>query len=132
MKERIKKELELLREYYPDVVYHENGGCWTKVPEYSLPSGWSVRATDVVFEIKAGYPTAEPYGIYVPSGLQYSGKNPKNMNASPKPAPPFEGSWWLLSWQPAPGEWRPTADLVSGSNLLNWVRGFRLRFEEGL
>lgn len=131
MEERIEKELELLRKYYPDLEYRENGGRWVRIPNYELPEDWNRDTTEVAFEIKTGYPTSQPYGIYVPSGLQYRGKNPNNMNASPDPVPPFPGTWWRLSWQPAPGEWTPTADLVTGSNLLNWVRGFRERFEEG-
>ena len=81
--------------------------------------------------LKPGYPIAEPYGIYVPAGLQYDGHDPKNVNKAPDPAPPFEGAWWLLSWRPVPAQWRPTADLRTGSNLLNWARGCRDRFDEG-
>lgn len=131
MEVRIERELKLLREYYPDLEYCENERRWVLIPDYELPPGWNRDTTDVAFEIKTGYPTSQPYGIYVPAGLQYGGNSPNNMTASPDPTPPFEGTWWLLSWQPAPGEWSPTADLVTGSNLLNWVRGFRVRFEQG-
>jgi hypothetical protein len=131
MEERIEKELELLRQYYPDLEYRENGGRWVRIPDYRLRAGWNREATDVAFQIKPGHPTAEPYGIYVPAGLQYEGQDPDRMNKSPSPTPPFEGTWWLLSWAPEKGEWRPTANLVTGSNLHNWVRGFRQRFEQG-
>lgn len=130
MTERIEAELELLRQYYPSLEYREEGGQWVRIPDYGLPEGWSCGEVDVVFEIKITYPGAPPYGLYVPVNLAFQGNAPNNSNANP-PQPPFDGQWALLSWAPIDGRWRPTEDLVTGSNLLNWVRGFADRFREG-
>lgn len=130
MEERIKKELELLRARYPDLEYKEDGR-WVCIPTYLLPEGWNKASTDVAFQIPTGYPGTPPYGIYTPAGLMFNGNRPDSYKEpSPNP-PPFPGQWGIFSWAPANGQWRATADLATGSNLLNWVTGFADRFREG-
>lgn len=130
MTDRIAKELELLRRYYPDLVYEEKDR-WFCIPSYPLPEGWNRGATDVAFQVKVEYPGTPPYGILVPAGLTSEGKRPDNYTEPASPLPPFGGSWGVFSWSPDADQWRPTADLVAGSNLLNWVRSFADRFREG-
>ena len=130
MEERIEAEIILIRSRYPDAEY-QDGGHWVLVPSYGLPDGWSRPITEVAFQIPTGYPGVPPYGIYVPSGLLFLGVRPDNYSDPAGTQPPFPGSWAILSWQPADGEWRATTDLRSGSNLLNWVAGFAVRFQEG-
>lgn len=131
MEERIKKELELLLQRYPDLEYKEEGQ-WIRIPSYPLPEGWNRSSTDVAFQIPvAGYPGVPPYGIYTPTGLLFKQTKPDNYT---EPAPtqlPFPGTWGIFSWRPDDGQWRATADLMTGSNLLNWVTGFADRFREG-
>jgi hypothetical protein len=129
MEERIKKELDLLRKRYPDLEYREDGH-WIRIPAYSLPAGWNRSSTDVAFQIPVGYPGTPPYGIYVPAGLMFKGNKPNNYQEPAQNQPPFEGSWGIFSWRPR-DQWRATANLVTGSNLLNWVMGFADRFREG-
>jgi len=131
VKERIEQEIALLKKYFPYLEYREDGD-WFLVPSYPLPSGWSKATTDVAFQLPAaGYPGAPPYGIYTPSGLTFDGSKPDNYT-DPAPAqPPFGGSWGIFSWEPQQGQWRATADLLTGSNLLNWVQGFAERFRQG-
>lgn len=129
MQERIDAELALLRGRYPDLEYVCDGQ-WIRIPSYPLPPGWNRPETDVVLQIPASYPGTHPYGIYVPGGLAFQGTKPDSYN-DPAPAqPPFPGPWAVFSWQPD-GEWRATADIRSGSNLINWVAGFAVRFREG-
>jgi hypothetical protein len=128
MRERLAQELELLRKHFPEVEYMEEG--WFKIPNYPLTPGWNRVLTDVVFWARPEYPGTPPYGIYVPVGIQYNGQPPKNYTAPPSPAPPFAGEWGIFSWSVAAG-WRATADLVTGSNLVNWARGIAERFREG-
>ena len=45
------------------------------------------------------------------------------------PMPPFGHIWVCFSW--APDGWQPTTEVTAGSNLLNWVVGFAVRFREG-
>lgn len=129
MDERIKKELELLRRRNPELEYKEEGR-WIRIPSYPLPKGWNRVSTDVAFQIIAGYPGAPPYGIYVPAGLLFNQGRPDNYTEPAQTQPPFPGTWGVFSWQ-VDGQWRATTDLVTGSNLLNWVMGFADRFREG-
>jgi len=131
VKARIEQELTLLKKYFPHVEYRE-AGHWFRIPDYPLPDGWNKTKTHVAFQLPAaGFPGTPPYGIYTPSGLTFKDSRPDNYT-DPAPAqPPFGGTWAIFSWTVQDGEWRPTADIYSGSNLLNWVRGFSERFREG-
>lgn len=132
MKERIDKELALLRQHYPDLEYREEGR-WVRVPAYPLPAGWSAAATDVAFQIPVNFPGAPPYGIYTPSDLRIDGNKPDNYTEPAQTQPPFGGSWALFSWSTTDGQWRATSqpDPARGYTLLAWVRGFAARFAEG-
>lgn len=130
MEARIVAELDLLRKDHPDLEYRPEGR-WIRIPNYRLPDGWNRRETDVALTVVVGYPGTAPYGIYVPSGLLYNGQEPKNCVPAPAPLP-FGGSWHVFSWSPEDGQWRPTADVVTGSNLRNLVRSFADRFRQGV
>jgi hypothetical protein len=131
MPERIDQELALLLTLYPGLEYVAIGR-WVQIPSYSLQPGWNRARTDIAFQIPVAYPGTPPYGIYVPAGVQFNGARPSNYAEPAGNQPPFGGTWGIFSWQPADGQWRPTADIVSGANLLNWVLGFADRFQEGL
>jgi hypothetical protein len=130
MEERIDKELALLRSRFPEVEYKQEGQ-WFRIPSYPLPEGWNRSATDVAFQIPQGYPGAQPYGFYVLSGLLFQEARPDNYTEPAPAQPPFPGPWGMFSWSPVPGQWRATADLSTGSNLLNWAMGFADRFRLG-
>lgn len=130
MEERIEKDLALLRQRYPDLEYREEGS-WIRIPSYLLPERWNRSSTEVAFQIPVSYPGTPPYGFYTPAGLLFNGEHPNNYTEPASTQPPFPGTWGIFSWSPAVGQWRPTADLTTGSNLLNWMRGFADRFREG-
>ena len=129
MQERIDAELELVRERFPNVEYQPEGR-WVRVTLYPVPKGWNRETTDITFQICDGYPGAQPYGFYVPSGMLFQGATPDSYTDAAPNQPPFEGTWAFFSWAPAQG-WFPAADVRQGANLLDWIRGFRSRFEEG-
>jgi hypothetical protein len=131
MQARIEQELGLLRRHFPNLEYLEEGH-WIKIPSYSMPPGWNKVAVDVIFQVAIGYPGTPPYGFYVGAGLRFKGQGLNNYTEPAGKQPPFEGTWGFFSWAPADGEWRATADLSSGCNLLNWVLGFSARFNEGI
>ena len=130
MQERIEAELRLLRGRHPDLEYRPEAH-WVKIPKYPLSAGWSGPETDAAFQIPVGFPGTPPYGIYVPAGITFNGARPDNYTEPAPSQPPFDGSWGIFSWAPEDGEWHPTADPATGSNLLNWVIGFAQRFREG-
>ena len=131
MSERIDNEIALLQRSYSELEY-ASGGQWVRIPAYPLPPGWSRAATDVAFPIPPGYPGTPPYGICVPVGLLFNGGRPNNYTEPASNTPPFGGSWGVLSWTPHDGQWRPSADILPGSNLLDYVRSFADRFREGM
>jgi len=129
MPSRIDQELALLRKYYSSVEYQQNGQ-WVRIASYLLPPEWNKEITDVAFQIPIGYPGTPPYGIYVPVGLLHKDLVPKDYKVAENQLP-FEGPWGIFSWT-HDGLWKPTGDLITGANLLNWVRGFSDRFREGI
>jgi hypothetical protein len=131
VKERINKELEFLRQRYPDLEYREDGQ-WLRIPEYTLPSGWAPSTPDVVFQIPTNFPGSPPYGFYVPAGLRFKGQAPGNYTEPASTNPPFAGPWGFFSWSIE--GWRPTAapDPIRGYSLVSWVQGFGNRFQEGV
>jgi hypothetical protein len=127
---RIKDELDLLKSRYAKLEYRPEAQ-WVLIPEYALPPGWNFTTANLAFQIPPQYPGAPPYGIYVPAGIQFSGQRPGSYTEPAPTQPPFEGSWGIFSWTTEDGVWHADAELTKGSNLLNWVVGFRQRFVEG-
>ena len=128
MNERINQELELLRARFPGLEYQEEGR-WVLLPKYGAPRGvWSTDCPDICFQIQPAHPGQKPYAFYVrmPFSLQ---SGAEVLNATPSREPPFGGEWLKFSWD-AP-DWNATAEIRSGSNLLNWALTFRGRLEEG-
>jgi len=130
LEERIKAELEMVRQQFPSVVYRPEER-WVCVSAYPLPEGWSRPSTDVAFQIPSGYPSAPPYGIYVPQGLTFKGNDPSDYTSNAGTQPPFGGVWGFFSWAPVGDDWIPRSAIEHGPNLLHWVRGFAERFEDG-
>ncbi|MFZ5481112.1 MAG: hypothetical protein ACOZNI_30400 [Myxococcota bacterium] len=132
MDARIAAELELLRSVFPDVQHAESGFHWFLLPKYPMGDigGWTPQPLPVAFHAQQAHPGTQPYGIYVPSDVLFQGRPPNNITAAGN-HPPFPGSWSIMSWSPQGGQWRPTAEIQRGSNLLNWALGFADRFREG-
>jgi len=132
MNERIQKELELLKKHYSNVDYVEEGQ-WVYIKGYQIPLGlvWNREKTDVCFQIPVEYPGRPPYGFYVPAKILCNNTFPKNYKEPAPTSPPFQGTWGIFSWSPEI-EWRPTANLVNGPNLFNFVDTFKNRFNEGI
>ena len=132
MHERIDAEIGLIRRRFPEARFVPEG-LWVFIPSYPIPDPrWVPRTTDVAFQILPGHPGTRPYGFYARAGLRWEGALPRNYTEPAQNRPPLDGAWGLFSWQPADGQWRPTADIQKGSNLLNWVESFAVRFREGV
>ena len=128
MNKRFAEEVALLRVHYEAIEYKERDGQhWFHVSGFCTPEGWSPDIITVAFSVTSAYPGAKPYGFYTPQNLVREGRSLEGGNASCQP--PFEGQWTFLSWDPV--NWRPTAEVRTGSNLWGWVRSFRGRLLEG-
>lgn len=130
MNERIEQEWELLRQYY-SALEISSDKCWGMIRDYQLPTGmdWNKNAIGLCFQFPPGYPGATPYGIYAPSDILFKEKKPDNFEPNAQNKPPFEGEWGLFSWSPE--GWNPGADILKGSNMLNFVLTFSERFKQG-
>jgi hypothetical protein len=128
MGDRIQDELKLLRRHFPDLEYCEEGR-WVLLPHYALPPGiWDRDGVAVCFLTPPGYPGQKPYGFYVSPRVQLRGGG-EVKNRTDSAEPPFAVEWAKFSWDiPV---WHATADLQTGSNLLNFVLTFRARFVQG-
>ena len=130
MTPRVTKEIELLQRAYPSMKH--DGNSWIFIPSYPLPTGWNRTATDVAFQIPAGYPATPPYGVYVPVGIRFGVAAPANYTEPAANQPPFPGQWAIFSWAPGDGEWQvATTEVIGRASLLSFVRGFHDRFVEG-
>lgn len=129
MQDRVEKELQLLKARF--AFEYQPIGQWVRILRYPLPAGWSIESTDLVFQVPVQYPAAPPYGIYAQVGLRFNGQIPGSYSEPAPTQPPFPGKWAIFSWTPADGNWYAAADISDGSNLLNWIVGFRERFREG-
>lgn len=133
MRQRIAEELELLLAAHADAQHAEMGGeDWFLVPRFSFPSGWRVGDTalkvgPVAFNLNAGYPTNPPYGFVAPAGTNFQGSPPGNPGSPVNP--PFPGPWQHFSWAPETWVGGPTAR--EGANVLDWIRGIKVRLMEG-
>lgn len=128
MSTRIEQELALLRRHFPDLEYRAEGQ-WVRLPRYPVPEDlWDRGETEVCFQILPGHPGQPPYGFYAPADLRLKTGAPA-LNRTDSVEPPFPGEWAKFSWHLP--DWRPTADLQTGSNLYNFASSFRGRFEEG-
>jgi Prokaryotic E2 family E len=125
---RVAEELELLRRNFPELEYLVSGH-WVRIPRYGLPDSiWDRDHVEVCFQIPEQIPGQAPYGFYVRPNLALESAQPIGNYAYPAPTG-FGGDWGKFSWQLT--GWTPTADLVSGTNMVNFVRSFVDRFTEG-
>ena len=126
---RIQQELELLRRNFPNLDYLAEGH-WVRLPRYGFPRGiWDQDMVDVCFQIPERIPGQAPYGFYVRPGLTLCNKQAVADYAFPAPTG-FGDDWGKFSWQLE--GWAPVADLVAGTNMVNFARSFFDRLAQGL
>lgn len=127
MDERLKKEVELLSNRWPEAIYREEGR-WVFLPEYQTPDTIAQEAVDICFQVRPDHPGNAPYGFYAkkPISLE-SGEEFDNVTQANDP--PFDGEWLKFSWKPA--DWSPGSTVKAGSNLVNWAHTFHDRLEQG-
>jgi hypothetical protein len=128
MHERVRQEIELLRQKYPQLQYGEKLE-WIHILDFLLPTDrYNLERSPVAFLIPAGYPNTGPDNFFADSGLKLkSGANPPNFNlgvASSAGQLALSGNWGWFSWHPK--IWRPSDKIESGDNLLTFVRSIQM------
>ena len=125
---RVDEELELLRRNFPELEYLANGN-WVRLPRCVLPDAlWDPEVVEVCFQIPEKIPGQAPYGFYVRPGL--AAQSGQTISNYVYPAPTaFGADWGKFSWQLE--GWAPAADLIAGTNMLNFARSIADRFAQG-
>ena len=128
MNERCRKELELLRQLWPELEFLEDG-LWVRIPVYEVPGDlWNEKTIEVAFQIPSGLPGQQPYAFHVrPMITLKSGGAVSNFTSNTTTG--FGSGWATFSWQLDP--WSPTDDIVTGTNMVNFVLSFADRLREG-
>jgi hypothetical protein len=99
-----------------------NGTYLVRLQDYSLPSGWKPRHTNIYFLVPAGYPVSRPDTFWTEANVFLeSGGQPMNIGTNQQPGVPANLKWF--SWHP--GTWNANRD-----SLITWVEMIRRRFED--
>jgi hypothetical protein len=125
----VAANLVLLHERHGDLDERLDGEIqWVRIRDIALSSIWSTARVDVAFRIP-GNAAEAPYGFWVHPDLALKSKATINNYAFPV-ATPWGPDWGQFSFAPE-GAWLPKAEVASGVNMLDYVRGIVARLEEG-
>src|SRR5258708_30258954 len=127
MVERMRQEVELLRQKYGDVE-SDAGVTWIRVLSFPLPPGWSKPLCQLIVTVRAGYPVTPPDNFDLEHGVSLmSGAQPGNSS----PGQTLNGSTWtIFSYHVEPGTWRPSSEIGRGHNMLTYFQGIDTRLRE--
>lgn len=120
----IAEHLGVLQERYPaaSVVSAPGGASLIKIPDVSLPSGWSQSTTEILFIAPVGYPVARPDCFWADVGLRLgNGGMPKSSGINTPPG--GDGNRLWFSWHLQ--RWDPSRD-----DFIHYLRVIGRRFEE--
>lgn len=126
MRERVQKEIELLRGKYPSLQHGENYD-WVIIPDFPLPEGWNRKQEKLLFLIPPPYPHSAPDNFYVESGLRL-GNGSQQAGYSEGGSVPLGGAWGCFSWHAE--IWRPSDNIEEGDNLLTFIKAVNIRLRE--
>src|SRR5882672_2444720 len=104
MHERVKREIEFLREKYPEL-QHGEVLDWVQILNVALPMNfYNLERSPIAFLIPAGYPNTGPDNFFVDGSLRLkTGEKPPNFNEGKKSGSgelELDGSWGWFSWHP--------------------------------
>ena len=128
MRERLRREIELLKKKYGTVEYDPDISC-VVVKNILLPDGWNSNQTDILIKVPQGYPTTQPDNFFVDSTLRLS--NGQMPNRAPQEENIGGRIWRMFSFHVnGEGEWQPDAQVENGHNLLTYIEGVKGRLSE--
>jgi hypothetical protein len=126
--DRCREELELLRKNWPELDFREEG-LWVRIPRYQVPGDlWDRDEVEIALQLPPDLPGQQPYGFYVRPPLTLKERGPIGSYKVPV-ATPFEPDWGMFSWQLV--EWHSRDDILSGTNMVNFVISFADRLRQG-
>jgi hypothetical protein len=128
MSERIEQEVALLQKVYPDLDWRADVR-WARIPSYALLDGlWRQSAVQLAFQLPEQLPGQAPYGFWVHPGLELASGQGIDQYTHPATTP-FGEDWGQFSWQPE--VWAPGPTVLAGTNMLDFVRSFATRLQQG-
>jgi len=126
-RDRLAAELPLLEATFTDVEVDLERRT-VILRGYPLGPGWSLDKTDVLVEIREGYPTVPPDNICVEAGLRLaSGAMPGNVMGERQL---HSRAWIQFSYHVEPGDWNPHSDLELSDTLVTYLLGALTRLED--
>jgi hypothetical protein len=129
MHERVRQEIELLRQKNPSLQNGEQLN-WVLIPDYPLPEIYNKGITSLLWLIPPAYPQTPPDDFFVDGDLRLkNGSNPPGFNVGPNSSSgqaPISGNWGWFSWHPEQGKWRPAAEIEKGDNLITFLRSVNI------
>lgn len=127
MLERRLKEVELLRQHYGELEHGPNVE-WIIFKDFRLPSGWNRTGTRLLVIVPPGYPMTPPDNFYVEPGLKLSsGAGTANYSET---VSQLGQNWGQFSYHVEAGDWKASADILCGHNLLTFMIGVQKRLSE--
>lgn len=127
MLERRLKEVDLLRQRYGDLEHGPNLE-WIVFKAFNLPPGWNRARIRLLLILPPGYPMTPPDNFYVELGLRLSsGVGTANYS---EPVSQLGQDWGQFSYHVDVGDWKASADILAGHNLLTFTIGVEKRLSE--
>ncbi len=127
MDERRLKEFALLEQRYEEIERGPNLD-WVIIKAFRLPQSWGRDTTQILIILPPGYPITPPDNFYVDPGLRLASGGP--MNNYSEGSSHLGQNWGQFSHHVDPSTWKPSADVVSGDNLLTFMLSVERRFKE--
>ena len=129
MRERLKRELELVAQRYGELQLAEDL-TWVVIKRFALPKGWSTHVTRLLLMIPPGYPATPPDNFAIDADIELvGGGEPGNLAGRIAHA---GREWMQFSWHVVggPDGWAPLAEIEQGDNLLTFLLGIESRLAE--
>jgi hypothetical protein len=127
MIERRKNELALIEAEFGEIEIGVNLD-WVIIKHWLLPEGWNKSETQVLVLIPPGYSVTPPDNFYTDNDLRLTdSRMPGNASAN---QPHLGRQWIQFSFHVEGGDWKPSAELLEGHNLMTFLEGVRGRLAE--
>lgn len=127
MTERRKEELRLVEAKYGDLEVDPNFE-WFIIKRWALGPGWNLTETVVLVLFPPGYPVTPADNFYTSNDLRLAtGGEPSSTSLNANQA---GRTWRQFSWHVEASDWKPTAEVLDGHNMLTFLEGVSKRLSE--
>jgi Prokaryotic E2 family E len=123
---RLDAEGEFLKQFYPGSrtgVDRGRGTGWFYIPDFSMPTGWNSRTSELLIVVPAGYPQVPPESFFLQQDLRDSqGRSvahyyEQNMGQNPY----HDRNWAWFCYHVKSHSWRPAVQITRGDSLATYA-----------